>query len=59
MFLMMQNSSTGIYKTKSADVFNEENEEKMLPSEYLHFYKSVILQVFMEKLCQIIGRILW
>ncbi len=29
--------------------FNEENEEKMLPSEYLHFLQSVILQVFMEK----------
>lgn len=34
------NSSTGIYKTKSADVFNEENEEKMLPSEYLHFLQK-------------------
>ncbi len=50
------NSSTGIYKTKSADVFNEENEEKCSRRNTCIFYKSVILQVFMEKLCQITGR---
>ncbi|HDH7362868.1 TPA: cytotoxin, partial [Escherichia coli] len=34
------NSSTGIYKTSSADIFNEKNEEKMLPSEYLYFLQK-------------------
>lgn len=34
------NATAGIYTTNEADLFNEANEAKMLPSEYLYFLKN-------------------
>ncbi|MBB7655459.1 CNF1 family cytotoxic necrotizing factor [Escherichia coli] len=34
------NAIAGIYTTNNADLFNETNEAKMLPSEYLYFLKD-------------------
>ncbi|EGE6359417.1 cytotoxin, partial [Escherichia coli] len=34
------NATAGIYTTNNADLFDETNEAKMLPSEYLYFLKN-------------------
>lgn len=34
------NTTAGIYTTNNADLFNETNEAKILPSEYLYFLKN-------------------
>ncbi|EKN4209683.1 CNF1 family cytotoxic necrotizing factor [Yersinia ruckeri] len=43
------NSNAGIYKKNNAEMFNETNEAKMLPSEYLYFLQQCDFAGLYEK----------